>query len=493
MLKKEIGYNFIFTFLTSVILFIQNKYFICYMGVEILGIMKLFSQLLQYLNIIELGLGSASTFALYKPLAEKNKEQISIIISTVGKIYNKIAIILLLLGILFIPTLPYIMKINNFTYKIYIYWFLYLINTVSTYLYVKYIVLFTANQEFIYIRIIQSMSKIFYQIIQIIFIKKYQSFSLFILLLLLDNLTQYIFFKIHYKKKYSYIYSTKEKYIGLKRNIKNLFWHKIGSLVVFNTDLILISKLVSIEIVGVYANYQLIIQMISTIVGIITNVIRPKIGKFVSINPREKTFLLFKELNLIFLLISIFFSFVTYKVMNSFINLWLGKSLNLTNITVALICINILIKIFRNIIDIFKESYGFFDDIQAPILESIINLVVSIILGVKYGLNGIIIGTIISNIVVILIYRTILVFKRCFDKGVKEYVKIYGNYLILLIITIFSLSTVTKLFIKKSIDNYFEWICYATVISSITIVILLIIFLLSKDFRSLIKKYLKKN
>lgn len=69
-MKKEIIINLILTILISFIGF-QNKYFIQYIGIEILGIMKLFSQFLQYLNIIEMGIGNASTFALYKPLAEK--------------------------------------------------------------------------------------------------------------------------------------------------------------------------------------------------------------------------------------------------------------------------------------------------------------------------------------------------------------------------------------------------------------------------------------
>ena len=175
-MKKEILFSFIFTLFTSVVLFVQNKYFIKYMGIETLGIMKLFSQLLQYLNIVELGLGSASTFALYKPLVEKDQEQISIIISTISNVYNKISILLLSLGILTTPFLPYFMKINNFTKDIYFYWIFYVINTVSTYLYIKYVILFTANQEFIYVRFIQSISKIFYQILQIIFIIKYSSF-----------------------------------------------------------------------------------------------------------------------------------------------------------------------------------------------------------------------------------------------------------------------------------------------------------------------------
>lgn len=492
-MKKEILYNFILTFLTSIIIFIQNKYFFKYIGVETLGIMKLFTQLLQYLNIVELGLGSASAFALYKPLAEKNEEQVSVIISTIKSIYNKISLLLLGLGILTTPLLPYFMKIENFTQDIYFYWIFYVINTVSTYLYIKYVILFTANQEFIYVRFIQSISKIFYQILQIIFIIKYHSFLLFILLLFLDNLTQYIFFKIHYNKEYSYIYNTKEKYYGLTKDIKSLFWHKIGSLVVFNTDLILISKLVSIEIVGIYASYQLIVQMIITVIGIITNVIKPKIGKYVSMNSKDSIYYLFKNINIIFMGIAIFFSYITYEVINSFVILWLERGLELSTITVILICVNILIKIFRTIADVFKESCGFFDDIQAPILESIINLVFSIILGINYGLNGIIIGTIISNVTVILIYKPILIFKRCFDKDIKEYINVYGNYLILLVISVFCLNTATKPFIREEINSWLDWIIYATTISVITGVVLFIVFLLNKDFRNVIKIYVLKR
>lgn len=492
-MKKEVLCNFVFTLLISMIVFIQNKYFIHYIGIETLGIMKLFTQLLQYLNIVELGLGSASAFALYKPLAEKNQEQVSIIISTIKSIYNKISLLLLGLGMLITPLLPYFMKMENFTKNIYFYWIFYVINTVSTYLYIKYVILFTANQEFIYVRFIQSISKVFYQILQIILIIKYHSFLLFILLLFLDNLTQYIFFKVHYNKKYSYIYKTKERYHGLNRDIKNLFWHKIGGLVVFNTDLILISKLISIEIIGIYASYQLIVQMITTVIGIITNVIRPKIGKFVSINSKDAIYLLFKEINIIFMGIAIFFSYITYKVINSFVILWLGRGLELSTITVVLICVNILIKIFRTIVDVFKESCGFFDDIQAPILESIINLIFSIILGIKYGLNGIIMGTIISNVTVILIYKPILVFKRCFDKDIKEYIKVYGNYLILLLISLFCLKRATKSFIREDINSWLDWIIYATIISVITGAVLFIVFLLNKDFRNIIKVYILKK
>ncbi|MEE1475926.1 lipopolysaccharide biosynthesis protein [Fusobacterium sp.] len=487
-MKKDFILNFIFTIFTGVIMFLQNKYFIEYMGIETLGIMKLFTQLLQYLNIVEMGLENASAFALYKPLAEKNYKQVSIILSTIKSIYNKIALLLFGLGILLTPILPFFMKVKFFDKIMYVYWILYVLNTVSTYLFIKYVILFIANQEFIYVRFIQSLSKFIYQTLQIWLIIKYHSFLIFIILLILDNLTQYILLKRHFDKSYSFVFSTKERYIGLNKDIKNLFWHKIGTLVVFNTDLILISKLVSIKVVGIYANYQLVIQMITTIINIGVNVIRPKIGKYIAINSKEKTYRLFKKINMIFLLIGIVFSYCSYILINYFISLWIGKEYILSNFIVQLICINIFVACFRVILDIFKDGSGFFDDIQSPILESIINLVFSIILGIKYGLNGIIIGTIISNISITLIYKPILTFKRCFNKDLKEYIKVYGNYLILTVISLLSLNKIIKIFIVNEINSWLNWILYSIKISIITSIILIIVFLLNKDFRSILKE-----
>lgn len=440
-----------------------------------------------------MGIGSASAYALYKPLAEKNIDDISKIISTIKSIYNKIAIILFGLGLVCTPLLSFFMKMDNFKRSIYLYWILFLINTISTYLYIKYVILFTADQQFIKVKFIQSSSKIFYQMLQIIFLMKVSSLYIYIFLLLLDNLTQYIFFKIYYKRRYSYIYTTKERYSGIKSDIKNLFWHKIGGLIVFNTDLILISKLVSIEIVGIYASYMMVFQILKTIINILYSVLTPKIGKYIAQNDKENIYKSFKEINIVFILLGMILIFPTFNLINSFIKLWIGKEFLLGNWTIVLMCINYYIDLVRWILEAYKTGSGFFDDIQSPIFEAIINLVFSIILGIKYGLDGIIMGTIISNILVIMIYKPILVFKRCFDKGVKEYIKIYGNYLILLIISLILLNIATKPFIRTDINTWIDWVIYATTISVITGGVLFIVFLLNKEFRNVIKTYVLKR
>lgn len=492
-MKKEVIINLILTMLMGIIGFLQNKYLIQYIGIETLGIMKLFNQLLKYLNIVEMGIGSASAFALYKPLAEKDYKQVSVILFTIKSLYNRIALIIFLLGILVIPTLQFFIKLEEFNKVIYVYWIFYLLNTVSTYLCIKYIILFTANQELIRVRYVQSFSKSIFQLIQIICIVKFKSFLLYIILLILDNLLQFVFFKFYYNRKYNYIKKTKEKYKGLTRDIQNLFWHRVAGLIVLNTDLILISKFTSIEIVGIYANYQIVLQVILTLISVITNVIRPKIGKFISINFRKKVYKLFKKINIIFLYIGIFFSYCTYILINSFIEKWIGKEYILENFTILLIVMNLFVAIFRTILQIFKEVSGFFDDIESPILEAIINLVFSLWLGKKYGLNGVIIGTIISNVMVVLIYKPILVFKRCFDKGLVEYIKVYSNYMLVVFIDIFILTRVLPLLKEKKIITWIEWIKHSFMVSLVVLTITSLVFLINKDFRIVIKKYILKK
>ncbi|MBS5038864.1 MAG: oligosaccharide flippase family protein [Fusobacterium sp.] len=480
---RETIINLIITAGISITLFLVNRYFAFYLGMQNLGLMKLFTQLLAYLNLAEIGLASASTYALYKPLAEKNYKQISIVINTITSLYNKIFLFILLVGFLLNPIIPFFIKDKIVDKNIYLYWSLYVISTALSYSFVKYSVLFTADQKFGFVRLIQGGSRIFCQLLQILVIIKLKSFLVFILFLILDNIIQYIFYKIHYKKYYSYIFKTEIKDKSITKNLKNLFWHKIAGLIVFNTDLILISKFISLEIVGIYASYQMIIQMIMTIINIVLNVLKPKIGKFIAENNKEKIFSYWKNLNILFLGVSIIFSFCTYKLINSFITLWLGEKFILSELTVFLIMINLFIQCFRGVMEIFKDGSGFFDDIQLPILEAVVNFILSVVLVQYIGLNGVIIGTIASNILIICIARPILVFKRCFDRDIKDYIKIYGNYLILIIVSLLSCNFILKFIPLKNVNSWFDWIINGVIVGCITFIIIFVVFLSNKDFR----------
>ena len=484
--------NFGITLLTGIGTFIINRYFIIYLGIENLGIMKLFTQLLAYLNFAELGLVSASAYALYKPLSEKNIYKISLVVSTISSLYKKLSIFILITGLAITPFIPFFFKIKIIDNRILFYWILYVINSALTYSFVKYSILMTADQLYQKVRIIQGFCRICTQVTQLFCIIYLKSFLLFISLFILENMLQFLFFSDYYKKNYSYIFIVKEKEHSITQNLKNLFWHKLAALVVQNTDLILISKFISLEVVGIYSSYFMVVQLIILIIDTILNVLKPIIGKFIAENSKEDIYFHWRKSNIFFLFLAIFFTGITYLTLEDFIILWLGKQYLLPSLTTILFIVNLFILSFRGLTEIFKEGNGFFDDIHLPIFESLINFVVSLILVHFIGLNGIIIGTICSNISIVLIAKPILVFRRCFDKNVKEYIINYFEYLAIILIC-----TAFIFFIKNNVDIFFvnSWLKFIEKIiffSFLYLPFLLLIFSFNKIFRNNFWNIIKK-
>ena len=494
-MKKDIIINLVMTIGISVTLFLINRYFAFYLGSTNLGLMKFFTQLLAYLNLAEMGISTASAYALYRPLSERNYKQVSIILTTISSLYNKVFLIVIIVGVFLSPIIPLFIKDKIIKSNIYLYWILYVISTALNYLFIKYSILFTADQKYGFVRLVEGGSRICCQAIQIFIIIEYKSFLGFILVLIINNLIQYIFYKLYYRKYYNYIIKVSQKEKSITKDLKNLFWHRLAGLVVFNTDLVLIAKFISLEVVGIYASYLMIVQMVMTFFNIILNVLKPKIGKFIAEHNKKEIFYYFKNLNILFLYFSIVFTFCTYKLINYFVLLWLGNYYILPQETVLLISINLFILTFRGIIDIFKEASGFFDDIYLPIFESIINFVLSIILVQYLGLNGVILGTICSNILIICIAKPIIVFERCFDKSKVQYMKIYGNYIFLVIISLLCLKFITNLINWNKDISWSYWIINSCLIFSASLIVVFIIFLSNNDFKDIIKNIFqnKKN
>ena len=69
---------------------------------RILGLTGTLGSLLSFLNLAELGIGSAIAYVLYKPLFECDESKINEIISVLGYLYRKIGSFILLAGLLFV-------------------------------------------------------------------------------------------------------------------------------------------------------------------------------------------------------------------------------------------------------------------------------------------------------------------------------------------------------------------------------------------------------
>ena len=85
--------------------------FIYYLGIEYTGVSAVFSNILTILSFAELGIGSAITFALYKPIEQNDYRQLAKLMAFYRKAYFIIGSTVFAVGICLTPFLKFL--INN--------------------------------------------------------------------------------------------------------------------------------------------------------------------------------------------------------------------------------------------------------------------------------------------------------------------------------------------------------------------------------------------
>ncbi|WP_341495779.1 hypothetical protein WAX87_11280 [Photobacterium damselae subsp. damselae] len=313
----------------------------------------------------------------------------------------------------------------------------------------------------------------------------YNSFVIFVLLIVVATIFEYAinnyYFKKNYKLKLNSCYKLNKQVMSKTGNV---FIHKISSVLVFNTDYLIISKFLGVNTVAIYSSYIMLSNFIMVFVSSLVNVIKPRFGLFVASSSKENIYNLWLRSFSINSYISIVLISFLYVSFSPLIKIWMGDTYLLKDEVVNLILVNIFFSFFRISMDLIKESSGYFKDIHLPIIEGLTNLILSLVLVNYYGLTGVIVGTILSNILIILIWKPIIVFKHVLNISINEYIKNLIKYIVIFSIVMSVFKYIKGLYI---IDDFFD-ICLFIPIS---IFIPLFIFLMDNIFRDVFKTMIK--
>ena len=104
---KNISISLIYQVLNLILNFVLRTVFIKKLGIDILGINGLFSNILSVLSLADLGINTAMMYSLYKPLHDGDKEKISGLLNYYRKLYNRIALSISIMGFIMIPFIKY--------------------------------------------------------------------------------------------------------------------------------------------------------------------------------------------------------------------------------------------------------------------------------------------------------------------------------------------------------------------------------------------------
>ena len=493
---KNLGVAMIGQFLGVGVNFIARIFFLRILGNEYLGINGLFTNILTVLSLAELGVGTAITYSLYKPLAEDDKNKCKMLMQLYKKIYIVIGCVILLIGVAITPLIHIFIKDVPDIKNLNLIYILFVLNTSVSYFFSYKRNLIIADQN----RYIATIYRYgFYTLLnfsQIIYLVLMKDYIGFLILQIIATVLQNLIISKKADKMYQYLRDkdkvpldedTKKHII---KNTKAMMMHKIGGVVVTSTDNIILSSFVSVVAVGIYSNYFMIINALNIITGQVYNSLVASIGNLCASDSTEKQFNIFKNINFLTFWIFSFSSICLITLFNPFITMWIGSDYLFGMDIVLVLVINFYITGMRKSSLTFREATGlFYQDRWKAIFESVINLVMSILLVMKLGIIGVFLGTFISSITTCIWIEPYVLYKYCFKKDVYQY---FSDYLKKMILTI-SLGTLVYLictFISGNI--YLVFFTKLLICLLIPNVVFFLIYRKTDEFKYLYEKILKK-
>ncbi|WP_282937460.1 hypothetical protein [Paenibacillus sp. RC67] len=411
--------------------FFSRTIFIHTLGLEYLGVNGLFTNILAMLSLAEAGIGSSIVYNLYKPVAENDKEKIRMLMKLYKKAYLYIALFVSVLGLAVMPFLSLFVKDANVD-NIHLIYLVFLINTVAPYLYLYKNSFLNVTQKGYIITGIYSISSILSTCLKIVILYFTQNYILYLFIDSFITISNSMILSRIVDKMYPYLkekVTTKLDAItknNIIKNVKAIILQNVGNYFIFGTSNIMISTFVSIAAVGLYSNYNMLIEICRTFINQIFNNIYHSVGNLVAKESKEKIYSVYKVTMFLNFWLYSFCAIFMYVIIEPFITLWIGKQFIMEKMVLIVLMVTFYERGMRNSVSTVKTTAGIFhEDRYAPLVQAVINLGFSIWLVQVMGLSGVFIGALISAVLVPFWTTPYFVYKKIFQKPLWHY---YGTY-----------------------------------------------------------------
>ncbi|MCM1191367.1 MAG: lipopolysaccharide biosynthesis protein [Butyrivibrio sp.] len=369
------------------------------------GINGLFTNILNVLALSELGIGSAVTYALYRPVAEDDVEKQKAYMRLYRKFYRIVAGIVLAGGLLVIPFMDILVRDQDRVDHLIFIYLMYLLNSVISYLLVYKAALLDAHQ-LNYIGVLyQTVFLIVQNLLQILVLLLTKNFILYVLIFILCTILNNFCISKKADKMYPYLKDreteslSKQEKDDIFRNVRAMLMHKIGRVAVNNTDNLLLSSIVGITSVSCYSNYYLVIGSVKQILDRMFLAISASVGNLGVEERGERIKRVFEATFFAGQWAFGFAAICLYELLDSFVEFSFGGQFVFSKDITLILCLNFYLMGTCRATTVFRDSMGLFRyDRYVSILEAAINLAVSILLGRYWGTAGVFLGTTISTV-----------------------------------------------------------------------------------------------
>lgn len=431
----------------TLIQFATRVVLVYFLGSFVLGISGLFTNVVSIFGLADLGLNTAIVYMYYEPLAKNNIEELKKLTNLFQKIYYLIFFVVVLLGLIMMPFIQSIVNEPNSKFSIFeiqMYFILTVLNVAFSYLMVyKTSLLFADNRAYVTYNV-NSVVQIIFFLLQILGLLFWKSYAIFLITIILMNLTSNLISSIFAEKRYPWLRDRRTTKVSFSSDIQPILKttfsavvYKISGILLNSTDNIIISVVISTTVVGVYTNYLLISNALILLITVLFSAYTPSIGKLVAKKEDKQNlesvfYNLQKKANIISIVAVTMFAVGA----NLFIQIWMGNNFQLNTFTVLMLSINLYLATGFQPVWVFREATALYKILRWRMLwAAIINIPLSVVLAKILGVGGVVLGSILARLITYYLFEPVLITRKILNaKSSKYFFTLLINFTVTIIL-----------------------------------------------------------
>lgn len=419
--------------------FLTRTVFMYSLSRDYLGLNGLFTSFLSLLSLSELGIGTAITYALYKPLATGDEEQISALMNLFSKAYRIIGIVIAIAGVLLYPFIDFFVKDIPDVSHIGVIYGMFLANTALSYFFSYRRTLITADQRDWINTVNQSIFLIIQNVLQILLLLLTKEYLLYLSAQILCTVLCNAMIFRKSDRLYPFLRRNRDKRVspetfrGIRKNVAAMLMHQISSVVVTGTDNMLIAW-ANIALLANYSNYTLITQTLTTILRQIFSAVTASLGNLVATEDISHQRRLYGRIFFVNFWLYGFFAAALGVMLDPFITAWAPDGYLLSGTTTLLIVVNFYLFGMRRTNIMYIDACGLFWPLRYKgIAEAAVNLIASFffLAVLDMGIDGVLLGTVVSSLTTNFWWEPLVVVGKQLQERISRFFLKYLAYTLL--------------------------------------------------------------
>lgn len=413
------------------------------LGTEYLGLNGLFKSLLTFLNLAELGVGSAMVFSMYKPIAEDDTPTICALLRLYRTFYRIIGLTVAATGLILMPVLPNLIKGDlPVGMNLYVLYLMNLGNTVMTYWLFAYKgSLLLAHQRRDVISKVSLMVRLTEYTLKILVLVLTRNYYLYLTVQLLCQLAVNLLIAVCATKMYpGYVTAgklPKEKTRDIFHRVRDLFTSKLSATVFDAADTLVISAFMGLTVLALYQNYFFIITALRMMLVVFLNACMAGVGNKLVMESREENYRDLEKISLLFLWILCVSSSMLLCMYQPFIHIWMGEE-NMLAVGLVICFVIYYYSMGANkLINMFKDAAGIWRiDRWRPLTAALTNLCLNLITVRFIGLYGVLLSSVVSIVFIQIPWLFHNLFREVFPRQcMGKYIRLFSGMTVIALIS----------------------------------------------------------